>query len=500
MNPKKILILLLALVIAGVLAVFVGARILGPKLISVAAPTGDPIGEFDVPRSETSVLAVNIVLPMTLLDEIANTQTPEVFQGSEVKDFQKNIRNGSFAWDVVRGDIQFQNNGTGLTFSVPFEGAAQVRGDVDMKIISFPVNGNVEIGGIAGGTLAPQVMPDWTINPNFTPAMTLDKATIGLGQLGKIEIGEVLGGSLGGFLQKEAAKLTPTLRKSIDLRGEVSKLWEQAYLSKSVSDDPPVWVNVTPRRLLLGPIDYSQPDQLSVMVGIQSETYVTNREPLISEIAPLPELGILEGPGGTDLLIPVIISVSELNEVLKTETLDVDTGIGTGIEMSGLEARVGQNGLLDLKVEIEAGQSRIGRKIAGSIWVSGRPIINYDEMTLGFSEVALTVETRDKLAGAAAWLLEGLLVKGIESQLRVDLNDYKAELNEEVQEAIAEADLPEGIDVSFQNLNLSLSDVYTITRHSSDGEPDPGIVIVVRATGDMSTRINQVELKPAKVP
>ncbi len=500
MNIKKILVLLGALAIAGVLAVFVGARLLGPRLISVTAPTGEPIGEFDVPRSETSVLAVDIVVPLALLDEIANAQTPEVFQGSEVKNFQKNIRNGSFVWDVVRGPIHFQNNGTQLTFSLPFEGAAQVKGDVDMKIISFPVNGDVEIGGIAGGSLVPQVMADWTITPNFTPSLTLNKASLSLGQLGKVEIGEVLGGSLGVFLQKEAAKLTPTLRKSIDLRGEITKLWEQAYLSKSISDDPPAWVNVTPRRLLLGPIDYSQPDQLSVKVGIQSETYLTNREPLAGEIAPLPELGILEGAGGTDLLIPLIISVSELNEVLKTETLEIDTGIGSKIEISGLEAQVGQNGLLNLKLEIEAGQSGLGRKIAGSIWVSGRPIINYDEMTLGFSEVELTVETRDKLTGAAAWLLEGLLVKGIESQLRVDLNDYKEELNEEVQEEIAEADLPEGIDVSFQNLNISLSDVYTITRHFPEGEPDPGIVIVVRATGDMSTRINQVELKPVKVP
>lgn len=110
------------------------------------------------------------------------------------------------------------------------------------------------------------------------------------------------------------------------------------------------------------------------------------------------------------------------------------------------------------------------------------------------------METRDKLTGAAAWLLEGLLVKGIEAELRVDLNDYKAELDEEVQKAIAKAKLPEGIDVSLKNLEVKLTDIYTITRHSADGPPDPGIVIVIRATGDVGTRIDQLILKADKEP
>ena len=165
-----------------------------------------------------------------------------------------------------------------------------------------------------------------------------------------------------------------------------------------------------------------------------------------------------------------------------------------------MEAEVGEKGYLNLKLEIEADKSRLGRGVAGSIWVSGRPIINLEDQTLGFTSVELTVETKDKLTGAAAWLLEDLLVKGIESQLRVDLNEYQAELNEEVQKAIANAHLPEGIDVSLKNLQVKLTDIYTVTRPTAEGNPDPGIVIVVQATGDMSSSINQLELKPDREP
>ena len=257
---------------------------------------------------------------------------------------------------------------------------------------------------------------------------------------------------------------------------------------------------MTPQRLLVAPIDLSQPEQVSLTVGIQSTTYLTNREPTVMTPAPLPEMVPLQGPTATDLNLPVIISMAELNEVLKTESFAIDTGIGTKLDLSGLEAEVGQNGLLNLKLNLKADQSRLGRGVAGAIWVKGRPVINYLDQTLGFTEVELTVETRDKLTGVAAWLLEGYLVKGIEAELRVDLNDYKAELNEEVQKAIAKADLPEGLDLSLKNLEVKLTDIYTITRHTTEGAPDPGIVLVIRATGDVGTRINQLVLKADSEP
>ena len=110
------------------------------------------------------------------------------------------------------------------------------------------------------------------------------------------------------------------------------------------------------------------------------------------------------------------------------------------------------------------------------------------------------METKDKLTTVATWLLEGILTKGIESQLRVDLDDYKAEIDEEVQKAIASADLPEGLDVSLQNLEIKLADIYTITRYVPNGEEDPGIVIVLNATADMETKLNSLILSPKETP
>ena len=492
---KKVLLILALLGALGLLAVFLGARILGPKLLSVAAPGGEPIGEHDLPKPETSLLGLGVAVPVSLLDEIANAEVPSTFEGSETKDFHKRINNGSYDWEVERGRIAFRNTGKAIAFSLPFEGRATLKGELDAAILTLPLNGSATLAGEAGGTITPEIRSDWQVNANLVPELQLDEARLQLDQLGHIDIGEFLGGSLGQYLQRETRKITPALRKSLNLRREVTKLWNEAHVVGQVSKDPPLWVSVKPRRILLGPIDYSQSDQIGLAVAIESETYVLNRVPEAPALEPLPEMAPLVGATGTDLRLPLVIRLAELNELLANEEFKIDTGIGTKIQVRGLTAEVGQGGYLNLKLELEADRSRLGRGVAGTIWVRGQPVIDYEKQTLGFTGVELTVETRDQLTTAATWLLEGLLVKGLEAQLRVDLKDYKAELDEEVEKAIAESNLPEGMEVSLQNLEVRLTDIYTVTRQIEGGEPDPGIVLVIRATGEMKTRISRMSWK-----
>ncbi|MEM1444121.1 MAG: DUF4403 family protein, partial [Verrucomicrobiota bacterium] len=189
--------------------------------------------------------------------------------------------------------------------------------------------------------------------------------------------------------------------------------WTQGYISQLVNDDPNVWISITPTEILMAPISYVDPTQISMAIGIRSNTFLTNRDPGLPTPAPLPDLTPLNGPVTTDLRLPIIVSVAELNEVLAEETFEIKTGIGTKIEISGIEAQIGQEGFLDLRISLQADKSRIGRGVAGDIWVRGKPVIDFDEQTLGFSQVELTVETKDKLTTAATWLLEGILTKGI---------------------------------------------------------------------------------------
>ncbi|MEX2578316.1 MAG: DUF4403 family protein [Verrucomicrobiales bacterium] len=497
---KQTLVVLAVVIALGIAGVLLMLQVFGPRMIFVPAPSGQPLGDAEFPRPETSLLAVNFAVPLAMLEDAANAQVPERLRDSEEKDFHKHVKKGQYAWEVARGPIRLKNLAESLAFAMEIDGAAKFSGEIDARILRLPLSSTAEIGGVLGGTVSPEISPDWHVDPKLTPHLELSKANLSLGGVGSIDIGDLLGDSISQFVQKEARKLTPAIRKQLALRREVADLWNQAYISRNVSEDPPVWLNVTPRNVLLGPIDYSDPDQLGFTVAIESETFLTNREPEAPARAALPDLRPMDEPTSTNLKIPLIVNMTELNEILATESMDTDTGFGTKLEISGIQAEVGQEGFMNLRLDLEADQSRIGRGVAGQIWVRGRPMIDYDAQTLAFTDVELTVETRDRLTAAATWLLDDLLVRGLERKLRIDLNEYKEELNEEVRKAIQSADLPEGIDVSVQNLEIDLEDVYTVTRQFPGGDVDPAIVFVIRAQGDMDSRINERLLKPEQAP
>ena len=178
--------------------------------------------------------------------------------------------------------------------------------------MQIPLNTTAEIAGIAGGTLSPSIAPDWSINPNLTPALNLSQASLSLGSLGKLDVSDILGSSVGQYIQQEAQKLAPALRQSIDLRSEVELLWREAYLSEQVNDSPNIWLSVTPREIQLSSIDYTNPEELTVTAAIKMDAFLTNREPGSPQPQPLPGLVAQPGPLSTDLKLPIIASILSL--------------------------------------------------------------------------------------------------------------------------------------------------------------------------------------------
>jgi Domain of unknown function (DUF4403) len=483
-------IVLVALLSGGIFFV----RVLGPRMIFVPPPHGEGIGAVDSPLSQTSRLAVNFSISLELLTRLAAERIPLNSQGSEVKDFHERIKNGAYAWDITRGDITLQNTGNALAFSTPIEGAARLRGDIDAKFLQFPLDSTAQIAGIIGGTLAPTLNADWQIAPNLVPELSLSQANLAIGPFGQLDISRLLGGGLGQLLQKEAAKLAPGLADAFDVREGVTALWDEGHVGRVVSEEPPLWLSVRPRQVQMGPTDYRVADRVSIPLALVAETQISNRPLDPPAIAVLPPLEVLAEAPTSDLRLPIVLSMIELNRLLADQTFKIDTGPGPDMNISKLEAAVAQDGLLDLKLNIEADNSWLGRGVAGEIWVRGRPIIDYEGQSLGFSEVSLSVETRDKLALTATWLLEKLLVKGIESQLRIRLDKYRGKIDEAINDSLARAGLPEGISLEVNDLAVSLAEVYTITRPTPNGPADPGIVIVIAAKGDVISRLDGVLL------
>ncbi len=495
---KPILITLIVLVLLIPILLIIGIKLIGPSLISTAPPSGDPIGEYDVPREETTRMVLDLTIPLSALDAAANEKIPAVFEGSEKKDFHKSIRDGFIEWKIQRGDIQFANVGGQASFSVPFSGNAKLKGTLDAKIFALPIDGNAKVEGTFSGTLAPDIRPNWTVIPNLSPDLKLDQAVLSLPPVGNIDISSFLSGSLGQSLQSEIQKLAPSLKNGLDIRKKPAELWEKGHLAQTISDSPPLWIYTVPQRVLLSPLDFSAADSIRLKMAMEGRTSLHIRPPAAPDQTPLPDAEILPSDpefNHCDLRLPVVISMTELNQILADTKFDLNAGAGTKVNIHGLSAEMGEGGFLNLRLNLEADKSALGRGVFGSIWVKGRPWIDLEKQTLGFGDVALTLETQDVLTSGAAWLLDGILVKGLESKLRVDLNDHREKIDQEVKKWISRAHLPEDVSVSLENLSVTVSDAYTVTRHAVGERDDPAIVVVIRATGDLGVRLNRLDFK-----
>jgi len=486
---KKTLIISGALLFLVLVALPFVARHLAPRIVHVPAPSGQPIGKFDVPREEASLLAVRVQIPVQTLADAANREAPRQIQGGERRNIHKSIKNGSYVWSVARGLIRLRNTGQSLAFSAPIDGAARASGDLEIKFFRIPLQGTAEIGGFISGTLNPRVAPNWEIVPNVVPQVKLTKADLHIGQLGAIGISDLLQSAINPVIQEEARKIGPNVIRELDVKGEIQKLWDKANVTDQISKKPPIWIRVQPEEVVATPLDYSLPTDLSAVIAIQSRTSLSNSPPPETFPAPLPNLRIVNQPPRTDLRIPFIVNIDRLNQELSKESFSVKTSIGTKINVTGVQVLVGQNGFLNFSLNIYAQASRWNRPTKGNIWLQGRPIIDYEAQTLAFTDVNFTLETRDTLTTVAAWMLEELLVKSIEKELRIDLNDYKGELDEELQKALQSDDIPEDIEISVKGLDVKLADIYTITKRSLHDKADPGIVIVIEAKGEASTRL-----------
>ncbi len=484
-----LLIVLGTLAVAFVAAVPLFTKWIGPRLIRVPPPTGDPIGEFDTPKPETSVIAVRVEIPVSALEVAANREAPREIGESERRDFHRRVSNGTLQWQLVRGDISLSNTGRALAFSLPMRGAARATGLLDARILTLPIDSSADLAGTISGTMEIAIDPNWRILPNLTPTIQLTRADLSLGRIGKVSARSLIEDAATPIIQREAAKLGPDTIGELDLGQELQRLWDEAHVVEKINDDPPAWFIVDPDQVSMGPVDYSVPDRVSCTIAMIARSFVANTPAKAPTPEPLPQLALVATNPVNDLRIPIVAHVSELNKALREERFVVNTGVGARVELSRPEVRVARQGKLNLSLFVEGERGSWGRAISGRIWLEGLPVVDYEAQTLGFTEVSLTVETRQTLSRTAAWLLDEILTKSIERELRADLADYLPEIEEETAKWLATNKVPQEFQLALDNTRVELLDVYTITRPAPGAEPDPGIVVVLGGRGAAAVKL-----------
>lgn len=295
------------------------------------------------------------------------------------------------------------------------------------------------------------------------------------------------------FTDQADAKLQPVIRRleqtlprelaKMNLRAQVDRLWRQGFDTLPLNDhNPPVWMRVTPRRLLYN--GYAmQGTRLRLDLGMEAmtETFVGNR-PAASAPTPLPPPGKGEPSGGLRFFIPVSADYKQLEPVILKALVKrsarpfVLPGIGpVKVRFDKVVAYGTDNGRIAVGLTLAGQPAEVGvGETHGLIWVTATPVNAPNSPRVRFDNLAVTGDT-DGMGGDLLITLGNspgfgaLIADSLTQNFQKDLT----ELMGKVRRAIAEK--REGAFVIRSDLKST-----EIGQLKAYGQ---GLYLPVRATG-----------------
>lgn len=170
------------------------------------------------------------------------------------------------------------------------------------------IQGGTEARATVEVAARPRLTRDWTLDLNLTDGFHWSEPPV-LHVLGRdIPIARYAEPSIRNQLARVRWRAAAAARR-LDLRGKAERAWRDAFEPIQLSDNPEVWLQLTPRsaafagvganaRALWGSLEFSG----------SAQTFVGSRPPPIAATA-LPPLGSdVQAPGSFDVILPVRVS------------------------------------------------------------------------------------------------------------------------------------------------------------------------------------------------
>ena len=274
-------------------------------------------------------------------------------------------------------------------------GPLRLRGEGDEIVVDVPLNATIrarDVGGVLKGeTATGAAMAHARIRIELTPDwQTRGTARISYGWTKPPGI-DFLGRRIT-FTDEADAKLKPVLRDverevnreiaRIDIRKQAAAIWRQSFTALELNhDNPPVWMRVTPQRILYG--GYRLDGQrINLNLGIEgiTETFVSGR-PSDPVPTPLPKLVRQTPQPHLDIRVPVIADYALLQPVVDRALAKRATRPFVLPTLGPMDVTFGKTtiygapgGRIAVGVDVEARlQSRKGEPTHGRIWMTAIP-------------------------------------------------------------------------------------------------------------------------------
>jgi hypothetical protein len=512
MRSKNLLVLMSVLVIVGASGYF----IFRPDRLNVPAPF---VGQGAPPSvaTTTSQVQIEFILKLAALQQALNHKAPKQFNGT-THDPTNWLSEDTLNWHLTLGEISLTPQNGSLGFSAPFSGQATIRGKVGVKQRNSGLLGRIEsifnkstretakFGGVLRGTLKPIFRPDWTIDPQLTVAIELNKAEATLfGKAIKVSFRGEVEGNVREKASKFAAALTERMKTDNAIRAEVEKGWTALHLVTPVYQSPPIWVSLTPKTLGASSPEVTADDLiLRVAASIHAGVQVSENQPTSSAVE-LPELSAVSDPGGAFLLaIPVALELKSFHAVSPEQlrlpdTFDTPAG---KVHVKRLFL-LGDAGTLYVGAEITARTSWLD-SVSGTIYLAGKPVLDEEGNTLRIEDLKYDVRTSNELVKAANFLLHPTIVAELRKLAVFNIKSSKEELmglaNTEIAKLVAE--LPSGIELDFNVKNVGIAELivdkgWLVAVATADGPATVRVTGLDEVLGDATVDVPAAGAAPA---
>jgi len=343
---------------------------------------------------------------------------------------------------VTRGPLRLRGEGSEIVVDVPLHATIAAR-DVGGVLKGETATG----AAMAHARVQIELTPDWR---------TRGKARITYGWTKAPGI-DFLGRRIT-FTDQADAKLKPVVAgverevnreiAKIDIRKQAADVWRQSFTALELNrDNPPVWMRVTPQRILYG--GYRVDGQrINLDLGLEAitETFVSGR-PTNPAPTPLPRLVRQAPKPHLDVRVPVIADYAQLQPVVdralakrslrpfvlpKLGPMMVKFGKSTIYGAEGGRIAVGVD--VDTKLEIRSGEPTRGR-----IWMTAIPVNKPGSAEVHFTNLVINGDT-DGVGGDLLILLgrsEGfapLIAEALTQNFAGDLDKLQGKIKRAVDQ------------------------------------------------------------------
>jgi len=432
---------------------------------------GEPLRVEQVMQPEPSRLAVQLRLPMSVLEEFANGELPREFPG------RAKWKAIAFDYLLVRDEIDLASSAAGIEFTARI---------ADGRI--RPVLDSVK--GRLSGKLLPSIAPNWQVDPGIKERhLDLFKADLHILLFGKVDIRKVLEPGFNWNSERIIRELVKQLQDELSARDELKRLWDEELTGlHAVDEERDAWVQVRPKKVLARPLDFSRPDEVTFHAAIDFAASAHVPKPTDPTPVPFPNLTIDPGlPTESEFRVPIAVSLDAANQLLAAETLRFDLNENTTFEATGISVKALEDGRMQVRVPFDVSRGLVSRKpIEDVLLLEGTPVIDLEGQRVGISGLSYSAEKGASWEQRGLWLVKPILLKQLETRLVWDLapelKKLRQRANEELRKSLEESAELEGMAAAGE---FEIEDVYLVRR----GTGSAVFVVVLGARGDAQLRL-----------